>query len=192
MLKITTFGENADSLVANARFILKRVAFKTYEGWDEGFDMAFDNRSIWIIDSDNHRRIHGFCKVVFAQKNQRLPSEYNKEQICINKNNMHCAEVTSYIYRDLKHAHIIVLAAMLEIEKLGCQLCFCTVDTINTKALRLIMDTYKFRRYHSDPITFFGMHYNSNSVIPKWSFLIQDKASRQETISGLTSYLYQE
>ena len=191
MLKTTTFGESADTLVANARLILKRVALKTYEGWDEDFDKTFDNRSIWIIDSDNHRRIHGFCKVVFAKKDQRLPSEYNKQLICINKNNMYCAEVTSYIYRDLKQAHIIVLAAMLEIEKLGCQLCFCTVDTINTKALILIMDTYKFRRYHSDPITFSGMQYNNSNVIPKWSFLVQDKASREETISDLTSRLNQ-
>jgi hypothetical protein len=192
MLSITTFGENADTLVAKARCILKRVAIKTYQGWDENFDMSFDNRSIWIIDSDNQRRIHGFCKVVFAKKDQRLPSEYNKELICVNKNNMHCAEVTSYIYRDLNQAHILVLAAMLEIEKFGCQLCFCTVDTINTKALRLIMDTYKFRKYYADAVTFSGMQYNNCNVFPRWSFLVQDKASRIETISDLTSRLYQE
>jgi hypothetical protein len=191
VLKTTTFRENADNIVANAKLILKRVACKTYEGWDEDFDMTFDNRAIWIIDSDNHRRIHGFCKVVFAKKEQRLPSEYNKELFCIDKNNMHCAEITSFIYRDLKQAHIIVLAAMLEIEKLGCQLCFCTVDTINTKALRLIMGTFKFRKYYANPITFSGIQYSKSNVIPKWALLVQDKASRAETISDLTSRLYQ-
>jgi hypothetical protein len=152
--------------------------------------MTFENRSIWIIDSDNQRRVHGFCRVVFANEDQRLPSEYNNEQIGINKKNLHCAEITSYIYRDLKQAHIIVLAAMQEIEKFGCQLCFCTVDSRNTMALKLIMDTYKFRRYHEDSITFSGMQYIDCKVIPKWTFLVQDKASRADTISDLASRLY--
>lgn len=190
MLRITSFGKNADSLVANARCILKRVACKTYGGWSQDFDMTFENRSIWIIDSDNQRRVHGFCRVVFANEDQRLPSEYNNEQIGINKKNLHCAEITSYIYRDLKQAHIIVLAAMQEIEKFGCQLCFCTVDSRNTMALKLIMDTYKFRRYHEDSITFSGMQYIDCKVIPKWTFLVQDKASRADTISDLASRLY--
>jgi hypothetical protein len=192
MLKTTTIGENSETLVANARFILKRVASKTYKGWDEDFDMAFDSRSIWIIDSDNHRRINGFCKVVFAEQNQRLPSEYNRELVCITKNNKYCAEVTSYIYRDLKQAYNIVLSAMLEVERYGCQICFCTVDTINTEALRLIMNTFKFERYDIDPITFPGMQYNNCNGIPKWAFLFQDKASREKAILELASRLSQK
>jgi hypothetical protein len=85
MLKITTFGENADSLVVNARLILKKVAFKTYEGWDEGFDMAFDNRSIWIMDSDNHRRIHGFCKVIFAKKISAFHQNTTKSRFVLTR-----------------------------------------------------------------------------------------------------------
>jgi hypothetical protein len=192
MLKITTFGNNADILVANARFILRRVACKTYKGWDEDFDMSFDKRSIWVISSDNTRKIHGFCKVVFATNDQRLPSEYNKEMIFINKNEMHCAEVTSFIYRDFNQAHMVVRAAMLEIERLGCELCFCTVDTTNIKALNLITESYKFRRYHANPITFSGMWYSRCNGIPLWSYLVQDKISRLETILDLTTGLYQE
>ena len=192
MLKITTIGNNAGILVRNARFVMRRVAFKTYEGWDEDFDKSFDERSIWIINSDNNRKIYGFCKVVFAKNDQRLPSEYNKELISINKNDKHCAEVTSFIYRDINQAHIIVRAAMLEIEKFGCELCFCTVDTVNTKAMKLITDSYKFRRYYINPITFSGMRHSRCNSTPMWYFLVQDKISRLETIFDLTTDLCPE
>jgi hypothetical protein len=130
--------------------------------------------------------------VVFAKNDQRLPSEYNKELISINKNDKHCAEVTSFIYRDINQAHIIVRAAMLEIEKFGCELCFCTVDTVNTKAMKLITDSYKFRRYYINPITFSGMRHSRCNSTPMWYFLVQDKISRLETIFDLTTDLCPE
>lgn len=186
MLKIVTPNQDDYSLVSHARSILKRVALKTYHGWNDVFDLSFDRRSKWIISVDDSGKIYGFCRIVLANKDQRLPVEYNEELISINKTDVQCAEVTSYVFRDREQALIIARAALLEIERLGCERCFSSVDTINTNALTLITKTYGFRPFCANPITFAGMHYTKRKGTPNWVLLFQNRTTRMGVIANLT------
>lgn len=190
MLKILAPSKNPDPLELNARAILKRVSSSVYKGWDDIFDTRFDTRSIWIISANENSRIHGFCKVVFANNDQRLPVEYNEQRISIDKKGKKCAEVTSYIFRNQNQAYVLARAALLEIERFGCEMCFCSVDTTNINAIRLITQTCNFMQYCTRSITFAGMRYAKCESIPNWSFLVQNKISRIKAISDLTTSLY--